>query len=52
MFFLHLKGTLYTVVTKHHQNEEFKRKPEHGCLAKGLYLEGAQWDSENNCLKR
>ena len=46
------KSTLYTVVTKIKNVNEVKKKPEDGCLMYGLYLEGAQWDFENNCLKR
>ena len=25
---------------------------EFGCYIEGLYLEGARWDVENNCLKK
>lgn len=46
------KSTLYTVVTKIRNADEIKKKPEHGCYARGTYLEGAHWDLNNNCLKR
>lgn len=46
------KSTLYTVITKYKTPEEIKKKPEHGCYVRGLYLEGAQWDIPKNCLKR
>lgn len=46
------KSTLYTQVTKHRDANEIKKRPEHGCYVKGLYLEGSQWDIARNCLKR
>lgn len=46
------KSTLYTIVTKTRNPDEYKKKPEHGCLVRGLYLEGAQWDMDEGCLKR
>ena len=45
------KSTLYTVITKHKTATEIKKKPEHGCFIRGLYLEGASWDLARNCLK-
>ena len=45
------KSTLYTEVTKHKSAEEIKKKPLHGCYIRGLYLEGANWNIERNCLK-
>lgn len=32
------KSTLYTTMTKSKNPDEYKTKPEHGCLARGLYL--------------
>ncbi len=46
------KSTLYTIVTKVMNADEIKKKPEHGCYVKGMYLEGAHWDINNNCLKK
>ncbi len=46
------KSTLYTAVTKIKNPKEIKKRPEHGCFAYGLYLEGASWDVERGCLKR
>ena len=46
------KSTLYSVVTKVKNADEFKKKPEHGCYIRGLFLEGAQWNLERNCLQR
>ena len=46
------KSTLYTDVTKIRDPSEIKKKPENGCYITGLFLEGAQWDIENQCLKR
>lgn len=45
------KSTLYTQITKIRNAEEIKKKPEHGCYVRGLYLEGASWDLNKNCLK-
>jgi len=30
--------------------DEVKEKPEDGCFIYGLYLEGARWSIERNCL--
>jgi dynein heavy chain len=46
------KSTLYTVVTKVKRPEDIRRRPEHGCFAHGLYLEGAGWDVERGYLKK
>jgi len=32
---------MFTKVTKFKKAEEVKKKPDHGCLVRGLYLEGA-----------
>ena len=44
------KSTLYTVVTKLRTPGEVKKKLEHGCYISGLYLEGAKWNKETDCL--
>lgn len=44
------KSTLYTQVTHLRDPAEIKRKLEHGCFVEGVYLEGAKWNSEKNCL--
>ena len=46
------KSTLYTQVSKIRNPDEFKKKPEHGCYVRGIYLEGAMWDIEKNYLKK
>lgn len=46
------KTDTYTVVTKYTSPDEIKEKPEFGCYINGLYLEGAEWDIEKNCLER
>lgn len=46
------KSTLYTVVSKVKNPDEIKKKPEFGCYSRGMFLEGAHWDYNNNCLKR
>ena len=44
------KSTLYTLVTKIRNPMEVKKRLEHGCLIQGLYLEGAKWHSDKDCL--
>jgi dynein heavy chain len=46
------KVSTYTVVTSIYNVDEIKEKPEFGCFIQGLYLEGAEWNVENNCLER
>ena len=43
--FFKLENELYNV-------DEISEKPEFGCYIQGLYLEGAEWDVEHNCLQR
>ncbi|XP_076006843.1 dynein axonemal heavy chain 10 [Genypterus blacodes] len=44
------RSTLYTQVTKYHNEEEVNDRPGQGCFVSGLYLEGADWDIEKACL--
>jgi len=44
------KSTLYTIVTKHKDAREIKKRLEHGTYIHGLYLEGAKWNSDRDCL--
>jgi dynein heavy chain len=46
------KVATYTVVTKIYNVDEINEKPEFGCYIQGLYLEGAEWNTEKNCLQR
>ncbi|KAK9685231.1 Dynein heavy chain C-terminal domain [Popillia japonica] len=47
------RSTLYTRVTKFRDPLDIEERPEQGtCLVHGLYLEGARWDVESDCLKR
>jgi len=46
------KSTLYTQVTDMTDPTLVADKPSQGCLASGLYLEGARWDLEKDCLVR
>uniref|UniRef100_A0A3Q2PNV9 Dynein axonemal heavy chain 10 n=1 Tax=Fundulus heteroclitus TaxID=8078 RepID=A0A3Q2PNV9_FUNHE len=45
-------STLYTEVTQYRSEDEITDKPRQGCFVSGLYLEGADWDIENNCLMK
>ncbi|XP_060895064.1 dynein axonemal heavy chain 10 [Labrus mixtus] len=43
-------STLYTQVTQYRSDDEVSDRPGQGCFVSGLYLEGADWDTENGCL--
>uniref|UniRef100_A0A3B3TNK4 Dynein axonemal heavy chain 10 n=1 Tax=Poecilia latipinna TaxID=48699 RepID=A0A3B3TNK4_9TELE len=45
-------STLYTEVTQFRSEDEILDRPRKGCFVSGLYLEGADWDIENNCLMK
>ncbi|KAI8825885.1 dynein heavy chain and region D6 of dynein motor-domain-containing protein [Fimicolochytrium jonesii] len=46
------RSTLYTQVTQYKDPKEIPERPPSGCYIQGLYLEGAGWDTEKNCLVR
>lgn len=46
------KSTLYTIVTNYPSADQIKKRPEDGCYISGLFIEGAAWDLERQCLKR
>lgn len=46
------KSRLYTEVTKIHDATLIRKKLEQGCYISGLYLEGARWDMDSNCLRK
>ena len=46
------KTTLYTKVTKFTNPSQVAERMTDGCYVVGLYLEGAAWDVENQCLIR
>jgi dynein heavy chain len=41
---------MYTIVTKEKDSSKIKKKLEHGCYIRGLYLEGARYNSDKDCL--
>ncbi|KAL7391500.1 hypothetical protein ABVT39_010104 [Epinephelus coioides] len=43
-------STLYTQVTQYRSEDEVSDRPGQGCFVSGLYLEGADWDTEKGCL--
>ncbi|CAF1425293.1 unnamed protein product, partial [Adineta steineri] len=44
------RTTFYTHVTKWQNINDIDEPIQNICLIEGLYLEGAGWDIENNCL--
>jgi len=46
------KTTLFTKVTKYTQSSQVTEKLVDGCYIIGLYIEGAAWDVESQCLIR
>jgi len=44
------KSIMYTVVTKEKNPANIKKKLEFGCYIRGLFLEGARYNSEKDCL--
>ncbi len=44
------KSTLYTIVTKMKSPSEIQKRLQFGCYIQGLYLEGAKWSSDKDCL--
>ena len=44
------KSTLYTLVTKNRHPNEIKKRLDQGCYIQGLYLEGARWNLDKECL--
>ncbi|CAF1405518.1 unnamed protein product, partial [Adineta steineri] len=44
------RTTFYTHVTKWQNINDIDEPIQNTCLIEGLYLEGARWDIENNCL--
>lgn len=46
------RSLIYTAVSKFTKPEYVEDKPDQGCYVSGLYLEGARWDLNEQCLKR
>ncbi|XP_023379661.1 dynein heavy chain 10, axonemal-like, partial [Pteropus vampyrus] len=44
------RSTLFTQVTKFQDADEVSERAGQGCFVSGLYLEGADWDTERGCL--
>lgn len=44
------KSIMYTVVTKERNPALIKKKLDQGCYIRGMYLEGARWNSDKDCL--
>lgn len=44
------KSTLYTIVTKEKDPSNITKRLEHGTLVTGMYLEGARWNVDKDCL--
>ncbi|XP_058809033.1 dynein axonemal heavy chain 10 [Phymastichus coffea] len=46
------RSVIYTAVSPFGKAEQVEERPEEGCYVQGLFLEGARWDLQENCLKR
>ncbi|CAL7939586.1 unnamed protein product [Xylocopa violacea] len=46
------RSLTYTEVTRFTRPEKIEERPDQGCYVSGLYLEGARWDLEEQCLNR
>jgi len=44
------KSIMYTVVTRERNTSNIKKKLDFGCYIQGLYLEGARWNEDRQCL--
>jgi len=44
------KSTMFTTMTKIRDGKEITKRLEAGTYVEGLYLEGARWNSERDCL--
>lgn len=44
------KSIMYSVVTKERNPSAIKKKLDFGCYIQGIYLEGAHWSQEKDCL--
>jgi len=44
------KSTMYTVVTSERDPAKITKKLEHGTYVQGMYIEGARWNTEKDCL--
>ncbi|CAH0724307.1 unnamed protein product, partial [Brenthis ino] len=46
------RSTQFTRVTRYTTPDDIEERPVTGCYVRGLYLEGARWDTEDGCLRR
>jgi dynein heavy chain len=44
------RSTLYSAVTEFVKESDVQSRPPSGCFVSGLFLEGAAWDRERQCL--
>lgn len=44
------KSTMFTTVTKHKDEKEITKRLDQGTYIQGLYIEGARWNQEMDCL--
>jgi len=44
------KSTLYTIVLSQRDPSKIEKRLEHGTLVSGMYIEGARWNTDKDCL--
>ncbi|CRL07346.1 CLUMA_CG020322, isoform A [Clunio marinus] len=46
------RSTLFTIVSDFADPDDVEERPESGCYAHGMFLEGARWNLKNKCLEK
>nr|XP_031841739.1 dynein heavy chain 10, axonemal [Nomia melanderi] len=46
------RSLTYTAVSRYIRPEQVEERPDQGCYVSGLHIEGARWDTVEQCLQR